>query len=262
MNTFPHKIVNWFFNIDWHEGIFMTGPIPTLGYAFHVGMGCFITARFLGDNKENNKTILADGHEVVSRKHCPKILIPLHWNIFPFTMGQPNILIPLILLGSESKCQFASLSVVGPDGPIAVSIFKKLGLNQACADPICMPTSFVLNGGTVYIGFTWADFFAGVLSMVVDAIIGFIVGKIAGLLAKVLPKGLAKRLLGKLNLPKICRGEGGRFVSVSEKAMASSLNIVFNNLLGNTIMSDSLPVSKAIQNYIDSTSENLATEIE
>jgi hypothetical protein len=63
------------------------------------------------------------------------------------------------------------LTVKGPDGPIAVTPLLFVGFNQSCADPCCMPTSTVINWGTVNLGFTMADFWAGVVNIAFDALI-------------------------------------------------------------------------------------------
>ena len=113
MITFPHKPMNPFVQLDLHDGIFMTGPFPIPGKAFHIGLGMLIMARAGGTNNDNGATVLANGEAVLSQGHAVKRLIIPHWNLYPFTPGQPNLLIPLLILGSQSKCQFSSLTVLG-----------------------------------------------------------------------------------------------------------------------------------------------------
>jgi len=193
--AFPCKIANPFINLDLHDGLFVIFAPPFLipGKAMHAGAGCLITARVMGDNKENNRKILADGLEVVSQGHCVEKIILPHLNLFPFLPVNINTLIPLLLFGAESKCIFASLTVKGPDGPIAVTPLYIVGFNQTCNDPCCLPTSTLVNWGTVDIGFTMADFQAGLMSLAFDAMIelAFEFGPAA--LGKLIPKGLKKQ---------------------------------------------------------------------
>jgi len=193
--AFPCKIMNPFINLDLHDGLFVifSPPFVLPGKAMHTGAGCFVTARMIGQNKENNRTILADGLEVVSLGHCTEKLILPHLNLFIFTPININFLIPLILFGSESKCQFASMTVKGPDGPIAVTPLLFVGFNQSCADPCCMPTSTVINWGTVNIGFTMADFWAGVVNIAFEALIEIAIDQSFNLIGKMIPKGLKKQ---------------------------------------------------------------------
>lgn len=228
MKTFPHKKWNPFIQLDHHAGIFMTGPIPVPGTAWHFGAGVLaLPWIWMGTPKHNECKLFADGMEVVSRGHEPKYLIIPHWNLFPFTIGQPNLLIPLLLLTSTNKCQFAVGSVRGKDGPIAVSIFRYVGINQACQDLCTAPTSLTFNWGTVNLGFTWGDLVAGLLCFAFDSLKSYLEGKMFDALGEKLPKGLFKSqmlaLLGRLGLPKRFRGEGGRFASMSERLVGDAL---------------------------------------
>jgi len=193
--AFPCKITNPFINLDLHDGLFVIFAPPFLvpGKAMHAGAGCLVTARAIGENKENNRKILADGLEVVSQGHCVEKIILPHLNLFPFLPVNINTLIPLLLLGAESKCVFASLTVKGPDGPIAVTPLYVVGFNQTCNDPCCLPTSTLLNWGTVDLGFTMADFQAGLMSMAFDALIELAFEFGPDILGKMIPKGLKKQ---------------------------------------------------------------------
>ncbi|GEM_PF-4625412 len=237
MKTFPHKKWNPFVQLDYHKGIFMTGPIPIPGGAWHLGAGILAMPWiYLGTAKNNGDTILADGMPIVSRGHEPKYAIVPHWNLFPFTVAQPNIMMPLLILGSSNKCQFAAGTVVGKDGPIAVSIFKYVGINQACNDPCSAPTSLVANWGSVELGFTWGDLLATVLHFAFDSLKSFLEGKLFESLDNLIPKGLLKNqmksLLGRLGLPKIYRGALGRFASMSENLVGNTITKLSSTLYG------------------------------
>jgi hypothetical protein len=232
MLTFPHKKWNPFIQLDLHKGIFLNGPIPIPGAAWHVGVGVFAMP---GDHKFNEHRVFADGMEIVSRGHELNYIFP-HWNLFPFSPAQPNILIPLLFLGSSSKCIFAVGSVVGKDGPIAVSvIFKYAGLNFACADPVMMPTSLVINWGSVELGFTWGDLCAAILCYLYDLLVAEIMDALGGWLVGLLPPGLLKgpflSLLRASGLPKIFRGEGGRFASMALELSEKTLDFMVGEAL-------------------------------
>ncbi len=263
MNAFPHKPLNPFIQLDWHGGIFLTGPFPIPGSAFHFSAGVLWLAKLGGDNKNNGETVLANGRPVLSQHHTVKYVVVPHWNVYPFFPVQPNLLIPLLILGSQNKCQFCSLTVQGPDGPIALSIFKYVGINQACNSPVPLPTSLTFNWGTVEIGFTLADFINGILNMAFDALISFIIGKTAGALANRLPRGLLKSqtmsLLGRLGLPKVMRGEGGRFASMSEALVGEAFKSLFGEVAGRGL--GATPVGGTATSAIASFSTGLADAI-
>jgi hypothetical protein len=240
VQTFPHKKWNPFVQLDLHDGIFLQPPpvIPIAGKAMHIGAGVLAMPWiYLGSPKINDNKVLGDGMELVSRGHEPKYLIVPHLNLFPFTPAQINLMIPLLILGSSSKCVFAVGSVVGKDGPIAVSIFSYVGINQACASPCNMPTSLVVNWGTVILGFTWGDLLAAVLIIAADSLISYIQGKIFDkLFDKFLPKGLFKSqtmaMLRRFNISRVFRGPGGRFASLSESLVGGAAKGVFGLVYG------------------------------
>ncbi len=239
MKTFPHKKWNPFLQLDYHSGLFLTGPIPVPGGAWHIGFGILAMPWiYLGTPKYNECKIFGDGMEIVARGHEPKYLIIPHLNLFPFVPATPNILIPLLILGSSNKCQFAVGSVRLTDGPVAVSIFKYVGINQACNDPCTAPTSLCFNWGSINIGFTWGDLVAGLLCFAFDSLKSYIEGAIFGALFKRFPvpkglfKGQMKSLLGRLGLPKVFRGQGGRFASMSEKLVAEGVSTASKALYG------------------------------
>ncbi len=228
MNTWPHQKWNPFFQLDYHNGIFLTGPIPVPGGAWHIGFGALILPWiYMGTQKYNECKLFADGWEVVARGHEPKYLIIPHWNLYPFTPGQPNVLIPLLLLTSANKCQFAVGSVRAKDGPVAVSIFKVVGINQACNEWCSAPTSLCVNWSSVELGFTWGDLVAGLLCFAFDSLKSYLENLAFGWLTGKLPKGLfkgqMKGLLGALGLPKIFRGAGGKFASLSEEMVKKTI---------------------------------------
>jgi len=91
----------------------------------------------------------------------------------------PNLLLPLILLGSSSKHEFASGTVLTPKGEMAVGVAWVVDLALDCWDVPYppLPTGITVTAAnTVRAGFTWADFFRGLIHMVVDAAITWAIG--------------------------------------------------------------------------------------
>jgi hypothetical protein len=215
----------------------LTGPIPVAGAAWHIGAGVLaMPFIYLGTPKYNECKLFADGMEVVSRGHEPKYLIIPHLNLFPLPPATPNLLIPLLLLTSSNKCQFAVGSVVGKDGPIAVSIFKYVGINQSCQEYCTAPFSLCINWGTVELGFTWGDLVATLLCFAFDALKSFLEYLAFKKLSSLIPPGLLKgqmlSLLGRLGLPKVFRDVGGRFASMSTKLVSEGLTAVGKAVYG------------------------------
>src|SRR5687767_14138441 len=106
-----------------------------VGYAAHIAGGVLAIpwiGGFFGENKNNEDKVLADGMPIVSRQHESKVLVIPHINLFPFVPATPNLLVPLLILGSSNKCVFAVGSVQATDGPVAVSIDRWHGLNVTC----------------------------------------------------------------------------------------------------------------------------------
>lgn len=243
MKTFPNKKWNPFIQLDLHKGIFMVTAIPVPGVAWHFGAGLLaMPFIYLGTPKHNQCKLFGDGMEIVARGHEPKYLIVPHWNVLPppFVPAAPNILIPLLILGSTNKCQFAVGSVRCKDGAMAVTIFKYVGINQACQEWCTAPTSLCFNWGSINVGFTWGDLLATVLCFAFDSLKSYLEYLAFDWLSKFIPKGLFKSqmlaLLGRLGLPKIYRGVGGKFASMSERLVSETImgitKAVYGELFG------------------------------
>ena len=196
--TAPHH--DFFIDIDFHDGVFfMPPPVPPVaGKSWHIGIGYMGMSNLSGEEKHNDKKVLADGVHLCSRSAEVKRLILPHINIGPFFIApNPNLLIPLLILGSSSKHMFAAGSVKGKDGSIACtfipSCYVGVGLNQACADPCGMPTSIVVMHGTVFVGMTLADFFIGLFLIIIDIAIDLLLGWICDKTGKKLKAWLMKK---------------------------------------------------------------------
>ncbi len=115
----------------------------------------------------------------------------------------PNILLPLILVGSGSKSEFASGTVKHKQGNIAVAVAYAVNLNLDCQDfPIPpLPTGFVMAMfSSVEAGFTLGDFLGGLFSMLVDMAITWVSGLFVA--------------LGTSAISSAARGLSGAFKSV------------------------------------------------
>ncbi|WP_437677278.1 hypothetical protein [Sorangium sp. So ce131] len=234
MIGFPHKKWNPGFNLDFHSGIFMTPagvPDPAVTMGLHVGVVLFATPWVgLGSSKGNSDRIRADGMPIVSRGHEVKYTILPHINVMPPPPGHINVLGTMLVLGSSSKCQFAASKVQCTDGPVAISVLRYVGINSACADPCTMPTSLVINWGTVNVGFTKGDLAAGALLFALEALKSYIEDKVFGAL---MGSKLTKKLLGSLML-RLFRKAGGDKVlgALAEEIVKSTLKIIYGETFG------------------------------
>lgn len=228
--TFAKFPPNLICTLDRHDGVFMMlvppvvppAPLMVPGIAWHIGFATEDNSRApLGTNKWNDD-VKFDGFSICSRGNSAWPIIP-HWNIIPapYHPLNPNVLIPALILASKSKSLMAVGGVVAKKGPIAVTIpeLKVLGINNACNDPVCMPTDMVIHtGSSVLLGFTLGDLVAVLIYYGIDCAIdqaGRAIGKkIAphgkrawtAVKSKIFKGDLAKRihmnLLGKLKLPQ------------------------------------------------------------
>ena len=160
MDVHPHKDTDFFIQLDVHDGIFIQiPPIPIPGKAIHLAGGQLKWAsRDKGESKDNQGLVLADGDRLISVSHEVTSKIP-HLPIIPLGPFIPllNVLLPLIIYGSSSKNIFSCGSVEAPEGVLAAASLNVVGLNLACFDPVSVPSSFVITGGTVTVGITCKD---------------------------------------------------------------------------------------------------------
>jgi len=281
MNTFPHKTLNPFIQLDKHDGLFLTPtPLPTPGSAFHIGAGILIAARISGKNKENKRTIFADNLEIISKGHKVERTIIPHLNLFKnFFPATPNILIPILILFSNNECKFAASSVTGADDgeAIAVSIFQYVGFNWGCGDgdfkigKLDIPTSFfpcsmVFNWGTVIIGYTLKDLLSLIKQQVVDYLVDKVFDKLSktklgkkiaafqeNLIEKIIPKGLLTKITKNIIKPLKLKG----YAEKGKKGFQSPAKLIVDTLVDNTL-DEVLPDPKdAVKDWVNKGSEKL-----
>lgn len=143
----------------------------------------------------------------------------------------PNLLLPLILLGSGSKSEFASGTVQHAKGNMAIAVAYVVNLNLDCQDfPIPpLPSGVVVAGlCTVKAGFTLGDFLGGLLSMLADMAISWI----AGLICAGITSGLAAAGRGLMSGLKgvFLGGQGflGAFGRGFARGFVSNMKSAFN----------------------------------
>lgn len=140
----------------------------------------------------------------------------------------PNVLLPLILLGSSSKAEFGSGTVkvaVSPQGgnamDLAVNVAYVMNLNLDCQDfplpPLPTGLCFTIHYN-ITAGFGLMDFLRGLIQCAVDAALTWLVGVACAGLGSVL-KGALARLMGN-----------GAFTSVAWSAFKG--NFSFSSELG------------------------------
>lgn len=193
MEGFVHKSDNLFVQLDPHDAILPPSPFP-VPLVPHAAGG---RLDFWGQH-QFTKDVFADGQRMALRRHTAG-KIP-HWNIIP--PWPPNVLLPIIIWFAESKCNFAAAKVLACKKPVAMALFRIVGINLACADPCSMPTSRVFTGGTVLVGFTWSDVATGVAYSAADMVLSGLanmlgegVGKATGdFFGEMLEEGVEKAL--------------------------------------------------------------------
>jgi len=172
-----------------------------------------------------------------------------------------NTLLPLILLGSASKAEFGSGTVlVGKDGEkMAVNLMLVANLQLHCDDPVPMPTgvTFATASSMVYANLTFMDVLNGFAHMIVDVIIvallNFAIAGVGKVLGRVLGGQAMKGLLGELGgsaksvindledifVRKLSSGK--RVIDWSRltpKGFAQQMSQAFNNLAAKELRQD------------------------
>jgi hypothetical protein len=157
-------------------------------------------------------------------------------------------LLPLILLASASKHEFGSGTVKVPGGhDMAIGVAWAVDLGLDCADfpiPPLPSGAAVTAANTVRAGFTWGDFFRGLIQMVIDLAIAWAIGAVlsfAGSLAsgsglRAALRGLNPRnatTLFSQGAPNFFSRNGRRFVdSMRAMRMALGQQLVRNYVPG------------------------------
>jgi hypothetical protein len=170
------------FGVDMHRTI--PPPLPVLPFAPHVviwGVGWSQSQRIPGAFT-NSKAASPDSGVTRPVKCCSGYAIGRAHDAGPHP-GHiwPNLLLPLIMLGSGSKSEFASGTVRHANGNMAIAVGYAVNLNLNCWDFPCapMPSGVVVAAAcTVHAKFTIGDFLGGLYAMEVDMAITWFSGLI------------------------------------------------------------------------------------
>ena len=183
------------FGADLHEEIppLPPVPVPHLVLWFIYGIGSPNTSRVDMSVRTPIGAIACRGHD--AGPWIPHLPIPV----------TSMLLLPAVMAGSSSKCEFGAGSVkVGKAGyPAAVGLLYVLGPQLHCNPAPCF-TGWAVSiiNMTVRAGFGFADFVGSMVAAMYDVIVGYAVSAItgaagdyiAGLVLKSLPVGLLQVL--------------------------------------------------------------------
>jgi hypothetical protein len=121
----------------------------------------------------------------------------------------PNVLLPLIMLGSGSKAEFGSGTVkvavshvAGDSVDLGVNLAYFMNLNLDCADFPLPPTPTGMCFTTSYnvtAGFTTSDFLRGLVQMLFDSVLTWVVGLACAEIGAVL-SGVVGQVMGQNGL--------------------------------------------------------------
>ena len=178
-----HLTIHGFIGAGIHDAIFP--PAPTvIPFTPHVSMqtllGLTIKAKW-------SKTVIGPfGFQLLGKDNDSGLIVP-HISIPP-----PNALVPIVIAFGGSKVMFGAstvkLDVDGAGVPMGACLlpFVPLSRNQACNQPLNLPTDNVIAPNTVLVGLTLGDVIGGVVNIVIDMGVSFALGKLgAGISSKV-----------------------------------------------------------------------------
>jgi hypothetical protein len=158
------------FGVDFHNGLMPAAPAPV---PIEMGMNIVTpTPLCLGPwgalTGKPSPTVMATPGGIVMQQGTDIGPLIIHVPI-PF-----NLLLPLVIAGSASKCYFGASTVQsgGPKGtgPVAVAVMKVLNINLNCGT-FASTTGIVPAPNTVNALFTLGDFISGLVTMFVEAAI-------------------------------------------------------------------------------------------
>ncbi|EDM77496.1 hypothetical protein PPSIR1_24969 [Plesiocystis pacifica SIR-1] len=159
------NVLRWYhpmIGCDWHIPVLPPGPLPAPSpyFVFHI-MG-----NPLSLTKLYTTSVFADSTQQAMVKGSDIGMLIPH-------IGTFSVTIFVEMLFSGSKCHFgpAAIQVTdqnGGSGNPAAAIAVVANINLNCGFPVPTPLDAVLAFNTTAVGMTWADFLAGLYSMVLD----------------------------------------------------------------------------------------------
>lgn len=200
-----HLTIHGFIGGGIHDAIFPPAP-ALIPFTPHVSMqtllGLTIKAKW-------SKTVIGPfGFQLLGKDNDSGLIVP-HISIPP-----PNALVPIVIAFGGSKVMFGASTVkIDVDGagvPAGACLlpFVPLSRNQACNQPLNLPTDNVIAPNTVMVGLTLGDIIGGVVNIVIDMGISFALGKLGNPLGKSVTGPIVAAALNKFS-PALVSALGG-----------------------------------------------------
>jgi hypothetical protein len=198
-----HVTIHGFIGAGFHDAV--NPPLPAVvPFTPHVSMqtllGLTIKAKW-------SKTVIGPfGFQLLGKDNDSGLMVP-HIAIPP-----TNVLVPIVIAFGGSKVMFGAstvkLDVDGAGVPMGACLlpFVPLSKNQACNQPLNLPTDNVIGPNTVMVGLTLGDVVGGVVNIVVDMGVSFALGKLGGGISDSITKPIVAAALNKF---------GSTFVSLA-----------------------------------------------
>jgi hypothetical protein len=137
------------------------------------------------------------GFQFIGKDNDSGLIIP-HISIPP-----PNVLVPIVIAFGGSKVMFGASTVkINVDGagiPMGACVFPvvPLSLNQACNQPLNLPSDYVIAPNTVMVGLTLGDIVGGVVNIVLDMGLSFLLSKLGDKFSSGVTQPIVAAVLGK-----------------------------------------------------------------
>jgi len=207
-----HLTIHGFIGAGFHDAVFP--PVPTVvPFTPHVSMqtllGLTIKAKW-------SKTVIGPfGFQLLGKDNDSGLMVP-HISIPP-----PNALVPIVIAFGGSKIMFGAstvkLDVDGAGVPMGACLipFVPLSRNQACNQPLNLPTDNVIAPNTVLVGLTLGDVIGGVVNVVIDMGVSFALGKLGGKISDKITQPIVAAALNKFGatFTSMAVGEVGEAVT-------------------------------------------------
>jgi len=189
-----HLTIHGFIGAGFHDAIFPPAP-AVVPFTPHVSMQTLLGLTLQA--KWSKNVIGPFGFQFIGKDNDSGFLVP-HISIPP-----PNALVPIVIAFGSSKVMFGASTVkINVDGaglPVGACLipFVPLSRNQACNQPLNLPSDNVIGPNTVLVGLTLGDVVGGVVNIVIDCGISFILGKVGGKISDKVTKPIVAAALKK-----------------------------------------------------------------
>jgi hypothetical protein len=162
-----HDINGWLiFGIDQHDGVHWPTPIPVPMPFWELN----VMHPFIMGGNQAAKTKF-NGVNAVKDQHNPKLL----WPHFPFSPDPLNILFPIDLLMGDHKTWLSRGSVLTEDSPTpCCAIYGPISINLECWSMGHLPTSLIIQAGTVETTPSLGDYAACIARAAIDFAVEYV----------------------------------------------------------------------------------------